>query len=215
MRAALLALAILSLAACSNFGEPKPNLTHSKWRMVEWHDSGAYLRDFAVAAKRADKILDRQLRKLPPNAALVFDIDETLVSNWQFLRENDFGVTLAEFIPWAQTGRGPALDPMGKVFAKARAYRVPIFLISGRPESLRVATEKNLNAAGYWGWTHLYLRPENDHNVSVIPFKSGVRKMLVERNYDIILNVGDQHSDLDGGYANHRVKLPNPFYYLQ
>jgi predicted secreted acid phosphatase len=215
MRVAILALAFTLLAGCSNFGEPKPNLTHAKWRMVEWHDSGGYQRDFAAAANHADKILDRLLHKLPPNAAIVFDIDETLLSNWQFLRDNDFDVTMTAFIPWAQTSRDTALDPMGRVFAKARAYRIPIFLISGRPESLRAATEKNLNAAGYWGWTHLYLRPESDRNQSVVPFKAGVRRMLSEQIHDIILNVGDQHSDLEGGYARHRVKLPNPFYYLQ
>jgi acid phosphatase len=214
MRAAVLALALAVLAGCSNLGEPKPNLTHAKWRMVEWHDSGAYLRDFSSAARRADRILERQLRKLPPNAAIVFDIDETLLTNWQFLRDNDFGVTMAAFVPWAQTSRDAALDPMGKVFAKARAYRIPIFLISGRPESLRAATERNLEAAGYWGWAHLFLRPADDHNASVIPFKSGVRKMLTEQGREMILNVGDQHSDLEGGYARHAVKLPNPFYYL-
>lgn len=215
MRAALLALAIVSLTGCSSFGEPKPNLTHTKWRMVAWHDSGAYLRDFAAASQRANKILDRQLRKLPPNAAIVFDIDETLLSNWQFLRENDFGITMAAFTPWAQASRDTTLEPMARVFAKARAYRIPIFLITGRPESLRDATIRNLNDAGYWGWTALYLRPSTDHNTSVVPFKSGIRKSLVEQGYAILLNVGDQHSDLEGGYARRKVKLPNPFYFLQ
>ncbi|MGH8049003.1 MAG: HAD family acid phosphatase, partial [Chthoniobacterales bacterium] len=110
--------------------------------------------------------------------------------------------------------RDTALDPMGRVFAKARAYHIPIFLISGRPESLRTATVRNLEAAGYWGWTQLYLKPDADHSTSIIPFKSGVRKMLTEQGCEIILNVGDQHSDLEGGYARHIVKLPNPFYYL-
>jgi predicted secreted acid phosphatase len=214
MRAALLALAIISLAGCA--GEPKPNLTHAKWKMVDWHDSGAYMRDFQNAATRADRILDGYLRKeLPQNFAIVFDIDETLLSNWQYLRENDFGVTLPSFVQWAETSHDTALDPMGKVFAKARAYRIPIFLISGRPESLRAATVKNLNAVGYWGWNELYLKPPSDTAISIIPFKSGVRKKLVDHGYNIILNVGDQHSDLEGGYASHIVKLPNPFYYLQ
>ncbi len=29
-----------------------------------------------------------------------------------------------------------------------------------------------------------------------------------------LLNVGDQDSDLEGGYARNRVKLPNPFYFI-
>jgi len=216
MRAPFLALALLALAGCAGTGGPKPNLTLLKWRMVDWHDSGAYLRDFSGAANRADRILDKYLRReLPQNFAVVFDIDETLLSNWQYLRGNDFGITLQSFVPWAETSRDTPLDPMGKVFAKARAYHIPIFLITGRPESLRDATVKNLNAAGYWGWSELYFKPAGNHDASIIPFKSGVRKMLTDRHYDIILNVGDQRSDLDGGYARHRVKLPNPFYYLR
>jgi predicted secreted acid phosphatase len=216
MRAAVFALAVATLAGCSNFSEPKPNLTHVKWRMIDWHDSGDYLRDFQSAAARADRILDHFLRReISQNYAVVFDIDETLLSNWDYLRGNDFGITLPTFNAWAETSRDPALDPMARVFAKARAYHLPIMLISGRRESLRDATVKNLTDAGYWGWTQLYLRPETDHATSVIPFKSGVRKMLAGQHYDIILNVGDQKSDLAGGYARHAVKLPNPFYYLQ
>ena len=125
----LLALAVFSFAGC--VGEPKPNITHAKWKMVEWHDSGAYARDFAAAANRADRILDGYLRKqLPQNFAIVFDIDETLLSNWGYLRENDFGISLSSFVAWAGTSRDAALDPMGKVFAKARAYRIPIYLVS-------------------------------------------------------------------------------------
>jgi Predicted secreted acid phosphatase len=214
MRTARYLVFALVLAGCANPGEPKPNLTIAKWRMIDWHDSGGYLRTFTAAADRADRILERHLRNRPPGAAIVFDIDETLLSNWRFLRGNDFGVTEGAFVPWARRSSDPALEPMHKVFAKARAHGIPIFLISGRPESLREATERNLNAADYWGWTRLYLRPDSDHDPSVIPFKSGVRKMLTEQGFDILLNVGDQHSDLAGGYARHRVKLPNPFYYL-
>ena len=32
--------------------------------------------------------------------------------------------------------------------------------------------------------------------------------------YDVVANLGDQYSDLIGGYADRAVKLPNPTYYL-
>jgi len=212
----LLALAVLFLAGCAGEPKPKPNLTLLKWRMVAWHDSGGYGRAFAAAANRADRILDRYLhRGLPQNFAIVFDIDETLLSNWPYLRDNDFGITMSSFTAWAGASRDAALAPMLEVFSTARAYHIPIFLISGRPESLREATVRNLANAGFWGWTDLHLRPDSDHAASVIPFKSGIRKMLAGHGFDIILNVGDQQSDLEGGYARHRVKLPNPFYYIQ
>ena len=33
--------------------------------------------------------------------------------------------------------------------------------------------------------------------------------------YLIILNVGDQESDLTGGFADRTFKLPNPFYFIE
>jgi len=37
---------------------------------------------------------------------------------------------------------------------------------------------------------------------------------IVAAGYRIILNVGDQMSDLNGNPSRLPVKLPNPFYYL-
>ena len=50
---------------------------------------------------------------------------------------------------------------------------------------------------------------------SVVPYKSGERRKLVRAGYDIIVNIGDQASDLRGGFADHRVKLPNPMYLIR
>ena len=37
---------------------------------------------------------------------------------------------------------------------------------------------------------------------------------IAERGYTIIFSMGDQDSDLAGGYAERTFKLPNPVYYL-
>jgi len=34
----------------------------------------------------------------------------------------------------------------------------------------------------------------------------------VDQGYAIVVNIGDQMSDLDGGFAERTFKLPNPFY---
>jgi predicted secreted acid phosphatase len=94
-------------------------------------------------------------------------------------------------------------------------HRVAVFFITARYEYEREATVKNLRAAGYHDWDALIFRPEKHGNESEPPvsvYKSAVRKQLVMQGYDIILNVGDQDSDLIGGYADKAVKLPNPYY---
>lgn len=39
-------------------------------------------------------------------------------------------------------------------------------------------------------------------------------RWLQQSGYRIVVNVGDQRSDLTGGYALKTFKLPNPSYYI-
>ena len=49
---------------------------------------------------------------------------------------------------------------------------------------------------------------------SLADFKAPQRRNMVARGFTIVVNVGDQDSDLEGGYAERTFKLPNPFYYI-
>lgn len=212
-RILLAGLCGIVLAGCATgIREPKPNLGVLQRECVAWHDSGAYARAFARAAEPARKVLRGSA--LPPHAAVVFDIDETLLSNWPYLEARQFAITSASFSEWTTRERAVALEPMREVYQLARARGCAVFLVSGRRESLRKSTTRDLQEVGYDGWEGLFLRPDSDQAASVVPFKSGVRRQLVARGYAILLNVGDQRSDLDGGAARHRVKLPNPFYFI-
>jgi predicted secreted acid phosphatase len=91
-----------------------------------------------------------------------------------------------------------------------------VFFITGRPEGQRTDTEANLRAVGYDHREKIYLRSE-DHpkKQTVTEYKSGERAKIVAMGYRIVLNVGDQMSDLVGNpQAEHSVKLPNPFYFI-
>jgi HAD superfamily, subfamily IIIB (Acid phosphatase) len=45
-------------------------------------------------------------------------------------------------------------------------------------------------------------------------FKAPARGKIVAKGYTIVMNVGDQWSDLLGGYAERTFKLANPFYVI-
>ena len=45
--------------------------------------------------------------------------------------------------------------------------------------------------------------------------KIAARADIERRGFTIIANIGDQNSDLVGGYAEMTFKLPNPFYFLE
>lgn len=49
---------------------------------------------------------------------------------------------------------------------------------------------------------------------ATIPYKSGTRAYIESQGYTIVADVGDQFSDLLGGYADKTFKMPNPNYYL-
>jgi predicted secreted acid phosphatase len=47
-----------------------------------------------------------------------------------------------------------------------------------------------------------------------IQYKSGTRAYIESQGYNIVADIGDQFSDLLGGYADKTFKMPNPNYYL-
>jgi predicted secreted acid phosphatase len=157
----------------------------------------------------------------------VLDIDETSLSNFREILANDFGYIYdgaCDVLPkgpcgwhaWLLSARAEAIAPTLALFRAARAKSVAVFFITGRrdDDERRSATVKNLTDAGYEGWAGLSLRPQADDNPSVVPYKSGERAKIAAQGYTIIANIGDQHSDLAGGFAERAWKLPNPFYFI-
>ena len=156
--------------------------------------------------------------------AIVLDIDETSLSNLPALRANDYGFVIAGpcadlprgpcgFLAWILLARAEPIRPVLELARQARAQGVAVFFLTGRPERVRAATEANLKAAGY-EWTGVLLKPDALTTPSAVDFKAAERRKLVEQGYVIIVNVGDQMSDLDGGFSERTYKLPNPFYFV-
>ena len=63
-----------------------------------------------------------------------------------------------------------------------------------------------------WCGTALVLRPEGPPTPSVVDYKSSERAKIAAKGFTIIANVGDQPSDLAGGYAERTFLVSNPFY---
>ena len=154
---------------------------------------------------------------------MVFDIDETALSNWEAIKANDFGRVIGgpcDALPsgpcgwqaWDLTARSTLIPPTLDVFNTARERGAAIFFITGRPESQRTATERNLADVGYAGYTRLIMEPPGAQYVSAADFKAPQRRAIEQDGYTIIANIGDQPSDLDGGFAERTFLLPNPFY---
>jgi predicted secreted acid phosphatase len=199
------------------------NIGQLKFQLRDYRYCGEYDRDFAAKIAEARAYLEAHARV--ERAALVLDIDETSLSNWLEIDQDDFA-----FIPggpctlqpgaacgdqqWELSARAEALKPTLDLFNTAKALGVTVFFITGRQDrfDLRDATVTNLKRAGYDGWQELVMRPIASAG-SVSDYKSSARKAIMDRGYRIIVNVGDQQSDLEGGNADQAFRLPNPFYF--
>ena len=181
-------------------------------------DTGCYWTDVDAQTQRALAVLETGVREAKPGAklALVLDIDETSLSSYCEEVAEDFGYIPAQWEQWI-VSREAAVPIPGTVrlVQRAQALGVSVFFITGRPESQRTATETNLAAAGYAGWKHLSLKQAGVSYASTMAYKAAERAKIQAEGYTLLLNMGDQWSDLEGQpMAEHSVKLPNPFYFL-
>jgi hypothetical protein len=231
MRRCVVVAACLVLGSCASASAPADfisvaaqpaNVGDAKLAARAYHDSGAYDRDLAIIAGEARQWLATRAGAAA-RPALVLDIDETALSNWEVIVRDDFGrpiggpCDLAIDAPcgwaaWDQLGRDSAIEPTLAVFRQARALGIAVFFISGRPENQRAATERNLAAVGFSGYQQVYLVPVGASFASAADFKAPVRARIESEGYTIIANMGDQPSDLTGGHAEKQFLLPDPFY---
>ncbi len=147
--------------------------------------------------------------------ALVLDIDETTLSNYEEMEGGNFEWNRERFNARVDAARAPAIPGTLRLVQAAQKLGVSVFFLTGRLESQREATEKNLRAAGFDGWQELILRGSTDAKTTALVYKSAARGRIVAEGYRIVLNVGDQWSDLRGKpMAEFSVKYPDPFYFI-
>ena len=193
------------------------NLSLRKQEMADYVSSGEYMTDISTVAVSAKEYVAKRILQGPTKPglklAIVFDIDETLLSNVSHIMANDYGYVPKVWDHWVDEGTAPAILPVKAVYDTAVQARIDIFLITGRKDSDSSGTEKNLQQVGYVSWTKIFYKPVvADKPLTMEEFKTGVRRKLTLEGYEIIANLGDQASDLANGYAERAFKLPNPFY---
>lgn len=214
---ALIVSASLVLAASFAYAKEPANLAIAKAAVIKYHDSGEYLQDISAVIQQAKNKLETELQQHAADKkkkAIVLDIDETALSNYVSMLRLNFGGTLEEITQDEDKGKDPGIKPTLALFQYAKAHGIAVFFITGRQESERAVTIDNLNKAGYSNWDGLVLRSADYKKAPAAVYKTAMRKQLVDQGYDIMMNIGDQDSDLRGGFADHGYKLPNPYYLI-
>jgi acid phosphatase len=167
--------------------------------------------DRAIAFLRGRAKANKDGKKL----ALVLDIDETTLSNWEEMQKADFAYDSKAFNAWVETAAAPAIPGTLRLYKEAQRMGVGVFFLTGRPEEQRPATEQNLRSQGFTNWQQLMLRTPEEKALSAEAYKSAERAKIAAQGYTIVESVGDQWSDLKGKpEAEYSVKYPNPFYLI-
>lgn len=214
----LIIASFISLFSSPLFSEPD-NLSLLKKEIQNYHDSGLYEKELAQAIYQAQDYIIKQAtinerHGNPKKLAIVLDIDETSLSNYNNMIKRDFIGDKKLIHKEILAANSPAIKPMVKLYKDAIKHGVQVFFVTGRSISELKATRANLLKAGFKNWAGLYLRPDDYNQSSIIPFKTKARESITNQGYTIVASIGDQYSDIKGGYMQKGFKLPNPFYHL-
>ncbi|GAB4009235.1 HAD family acid phosphatase [Nocardioides ultimimeridianus] len=186
-------------------------------------------------------ILDALPAEHAPRQAVVFDVDATLLLDYAFEEATHFNYDPAVNNTWVQDEAFPAVPGMPQLLQQIAARGYDLYGITGRPFSQEDATIGNLTAQGFttdgtatgtplfdndnlytkWNTADPAAKPAYIGTCTLSPtcntveYKANTRKH-VEQDLgdDVVMNVGDQWSDLEGGYADAHTKIPNPTYFL-
>ena len=197
----------------------------------QFSPDSAYAHEVEGIAAHAGKFLAKQVHRhhgkghFSGKPAIVFDIDDTTLNTYSYEIYSSYvfnGTTNANFVNAGSASVFPAVPGMLDLEAKAEAKGYTVFFLTGRPESQRMPTEANLTYAGYdWSDANVYLKDNTSPwlsscqpTCSRVQYKSLTRQHIESLGYDIVANLGDQFSDLDGGFADRTFKIPNPMYFL-
>lgn len=208
------------------FDPQTPNLGQLKSVLREYRCSKY---DIEVAQKLAEaRAWVEQRASQVINPAMVLDVDETSLSNWDQIYRNDFVYIRGGACDqdrdsscgqraWELSVSAVVIQPTLDLFEAAKGHAVAVFFITGRNDDAveRAATEENLRKAGYHDWNGPFLRPSSTVGRPVAEYKTATRAGIEANGYVIIANIGDQDSDLANQHAEKQFKLPNPFYFIQ
>lgn len=204
-----------------NLGPLLDRVNELKAELRQYHactcKCGCYAKDLDLEADRAIAFLRTRTRhRDDEKLALVLDIDETALSNWSEMSGANFEYDGKAFKSWVESAQAPAIPGTLRLYDEAQRLGVTIFFLTGRSDSERASTAANLRLQGFRNWEQLIMRKPAQTKTTALAYKSAERAKIAADGYRIILNVGDQWSDLRGKpEAEYSVKYPDPFYFIK
>lgn len=183
-----------------------------------YRTSGDYLKDQQRIARKATEHLDRFLAECRTDRecrpAIVFDIDDTLLSWYGVYARNGFAPSTSVWDSTEERCVTPVIPPVKRLYDRAKSLGVTPILITGRSEQARAVTEACLAKRGITDYGQLILRSPAEEAMTAAAYKLQEREALAAAGWDLSLSIGDQFSDSAGTVPTGRFVLPNPMYFI-
>lgn len=197
---------VLVLNSCAGLS----NLSDVKEKIKIYYESGEYEKEYTELAEKI--INDFEAVNFGEMDAVVFDVDETVLSNYKYIKSLDFGYEHTLWTAYLQLAEAEPIKPAVKLIEWFTGRGVRIIFLTGRDHTTCKATKHNLILQGITKFDTLICRGENDIKLSAEEFKNKERKLLEENGYNIIATIGDLQSDLYGEFTGRKYKMPNYMY---
>lgn len=201
----------LTLFGCSS--NQLVNLRTAKDIVKDYYESGKYNEEMREVINDAKEKFNKV--EVKKNSVVIFDVDETALSNYEISKRLDYGYDFNIIQDWVLSAKLPAIKQTKELYDFLKSKNVKLIFLTGRPSEEYDATYKNLIGQGYTGFDTLILRNDEQKKIKAQIFKSGVREELSKSGYEIIGTVGDQWTDLEGPYSGIQIKLPNYLYEIK
>jgi len=180
-------------------------------KVINYYETGDFEKQVTIICHKALKEL---LIVKKDNCVIIFDIDETALSNYPFFKEKNYIWSLnEEVVVFRQKMVCPVIQPVLEFYSELIKAGFKIIFLSSRRDSLYQATLKNLHNAGFAKFEELILLPMDLLNAGVKHglWKAQKREELSKR-YNIVGSISDSPKDFIGGNTGYNILFPNYLY---
>ncbi len=192
---------------------PPVNLTVAKKQVEIYYEAGRYDADLK-------RIVDNSInyfKKITPGekSVVIFDVDDTVLTDYKEAKAMSFGYIPKLSHEWIIKANAPEIKEVKRLYDYLVKRGFRIIFMTGRKFNEHEATIENLKKRGFNTFDKLIVRQEHELKLIAVEYKSFRRKELSKEGYEIVGTIGDQFSDLEGGFSGYKIKLPNYKYMIE
>ncbi|MFV9924762.1 MAG: HAD family acid phosphatase [Francisella endosymbiont of Hyalomma scupense] len=187
----------------------------TKEQVISYYESQVHEDEVRSILEKAKQIIEARVQL--KDCAIILDIDETALNNYYPFKQAGFPQDENHSI-WHQLTSSTKVMPIKSTldfyhYCLDRSLKV--FFISARFAEYLEYTKQALRNAGYVDFEDVFVFPEDIEEYNSKDFKNfkAERRAYIESlGYKILVSIGDQSSDLVGGYTLNTLQLPNYLY---